>query len=171
MQPPLIFGKPCHQHFSQLVGWVHHFLWLHFKFQLSLNLRLFNISKPSVHTSVRHPRGVGTFRFSLPWGQLQKQHWHPGITLKISEQSHQWYQMTGGVPWCTARIWYEYASYIFQQIRVKLNICRTVTRLLNLIQKLKGKFLPSFSVESCLSSKTLHGHLKYIALIFYIPVK
>lgn len=137
MQQPLIFGKPCHQHFSELVSWVH-FLWLHYKFQLSLDLWLFSISKSSAHTSVRHPRGFGT----LDWGQLPQSDAHTS-PCKSLEQSHQWYQATAGVFWCTARIWYEYASYIFQQIRVKCNSCHTVRWLLNLIQKLKGNFLPA----------------------------
>lgn len=159
MQPPLIFGKPCNQHFLQLVSWVPNSPRFHFKFQLSLDLWFLNISKSSVHTSARHPRGFSTFRFSLPQGQLQKQYWYPRITLKISEQSHQWYQARRGVFWCTTRTWYEYVSYIFQDTRVKLNICHTAGWLLNLIQKLTSKFLYPSALHLAFPQK-LYRHLR-----------
>ena len=134
MQQPLTSGKPCHQHFSELVSWVHFYDSI-INFNLVLIFGSSVFQKSSVHTSVRHPRGVGTFRL-----RSAATVWYPHITLQISEQSHQWYQPTAGVFWCTARICYEYASYIFQQIRVKCNSCHAVRWLLN--TKVKRKFPP-----------------------------
>lgn len=158
MQPPLIFGKTWNQHFSQLAGWVCNSLRLHFKFQLGLDFWFVSILKSPFLPSIRHlqDEGLSTFRFSLLWGQQQRQYW---ITLKISEPSHSGIGPAGGIFWCTTRIWYKYVSYIFQQIRVKLSICHTVGWLLNWAQKLKSQFL-LFSTESCLSSKTLYRHLR-----------
>lgn len=131
----------CHQHFSELVSWVH-FYGSHYKFQLSLDLRPFSISKNHQFTQVSGiPRGAGTFR--LRSAASLDTHTSPCKSLSslTSGTSHSR---------CLFDVRLESGMNmhqdIFQQIRVKCNSCHTVRWLFN--TKVKRKFPPMLQLES-----------------------